>query len=121
MEKLVLTIIEEQNVFVEALRYLNFLKVNNVTNNPEIMDYVKNSKEKEFIIATELGVMQRLVRDYPDKNFCLATPKAVCPNMKKNNLEDILHVLETEENEIIVEDTLIEKSLLPIRRMLEIK
>ena len=39
----------------------------------------------------------------------------------KNNLEDILHVLETEENEIIVEDTLIEKSLLPIRRMLEIK
>ena len=40
MEKLVLTIIEEQNVFVEALRYLNFLKVNNVTNNPEIMDYV---------------------------------------------------------------------------------
>ncbi len=87
----------------------------------EIMNYVKNSKEKEFIIATELGVMQRLVRDYPDKNFYLATPKAVCPNMKKNNLEDILHVLETEENEIIVEDTLIEKSLLPIRRMLEIK
>ena len=39
MEKLVLTIIEEQNVFVEALRYLNFLKVNNVTDNPEIMDY----------------------------------------------------------------------------------
>ena len=87
----------------------------------EIMNFVKNSKEKEFIIATEFGVMQRLVRDYPDKNFYLATPKAVCPNMKKNNLEDILHVLETEENEIIVEDTLIEKSLLPIRRMLEIK
>lgn len=87
----------------------------------EIMNYVKNSKEKEFIIATELGVLQRLVRDYPDKSFYLATSKAVCPNMKKNNLEDILHVLETEENEIIVEDTLIEKSLLPIRRMLEIK
>ncbi len=87
----------------------------------EIMNFVKNSDEKEFIIATELGVLQRLVRDYPDKNFYLATSKAVCPNMKKNNLEDILHVLETEENEIIVEDTLIEKSLLPIRRMLEIK
>lgn len=87
----------------------------------EIMNFVKNSKETDFIIATEFGVMQRLVRDYPDKNFYLATPKAVCPNMKKNSLEDILHVLETEENEIIVEDTLIEKSLLPIRRMLEIK
>lgn len=87
----------------------------------EIMNFVKNSNEKEFIIATELGVLQRLVRDYPDKSFYLATSKAVCPNMKKNSLEDILHVLETEENEIIVEDTLIEKSLLPIRRMLEIK
>ncbi len=100
----------------ESLEHADF-----IGSTTEIMDFVKNSKEKDFVIATELGVMQRLVRDYPNKNFYLATPKAVCPNMKKNNLEDILHVLETEENEIIVEDTLIEKSLLPIRRMLEIK
>jgi hypothetical protein len=40
MEKLVLTIIEERNTFIEALRYLNFLKVNEITDNEDIMHYV---------------------------------------------------------------------------------
>lgn len=40
MEKLVLTIIEERNTFIEALRYLNFLKINKVTDNEDILHYV---------------------------------------------------------------------------------
>lgn len=40
MEKLVLTIIEERDTFIEALRYLNFLKINKITNNEDIMHYV---------------------------------------------------------------------------------
>lgn len=39
MEKLILTIVEEKETFVEALRYLNFLKINEVTTNEDILNY----------------------------------------------------------------------------------
>ena len=85
-----------------------------------IMKYAKESDAKEFIIVTEKGVVDRLLRDYKDKKFYLVSNKAVCPNMKKNNLEDILHVLETEENEIFVEEEIAAKAKRAIERMIAI-
>lgn len=85
-----------------------------------IMKYAKESDAKEFIIVTEKGVVDRLSRDYKDKKFYLVSNKAVCPNMKKNNLEDILHVLETEENEIFVEEEFAAKAKRAIERMIAI-
>lgn len=85
-----------------------------------IMKYAKESDAKEFIIVTEKGVVDRLSRDYKDKKFYLVSNKAVCPNMKKNNLEDILHVLETEENEIFVEEEIAAKAKRAIERMIAI-
>ena len=85
-----------------------------------IMKYAKESDAKEFIIVTEKGVVDRLSRDYKDKKFYLVSNKAVCPNMKKNNLEDILHVLETEENEIFVEEEIATKAKQAIERMIAI-
>ena len=85
-----------------------------------IMKYAKESDAKEFIIVTEKGVVDRLSRDYKDKKFYLVSNKAVCPNMKKNNLEDILHVLETEENEIFVEEEIAAKGKRAIERMIAI-
>ena len=41
--------------------------------------------------------------------------------MKYNSLEDILYVLETGKNNIVVPENIIEKAVLPIQRMLEIK
>lgn len=87
----------------------------------QIIDYCKNSNEKDFIIGTEFGVLQRLVRDCPDKNFSLASSRAVCREMKYNSLEDILHVLETGKNNITVSQEIIKKAVLPIQRMLEVK
>lgn len=66
----------------------------------EIMDYAKNSDKKEFVIATEKGVLDRLKRDCPNKVFHLIKDDIVCKNMKWNSLEDILYVLENETNEI---------------------
>lgn len=85
-----------------------------------IMKYAKDSEEKEFIIVTEKGVSDRLTRDYPDKKFYLVCNKAVCPNMKLNTLEDILRVLETEENEIFVDEEVAEKARQSIERMVAI-
>ena len=85
-----------------------------------IMKYAKESDAKEFIIVTEKGVVDRLSRDYKDKKFYLVSNKAVCPNMKKNTLDDILHVLETEENEIFVEEEIAAKAKRAIERMIAI-
>lgn len=85
-----------------------------------IMNYAKNSDKKSFIIATEQGVIDRLVRDFPEKEFIPVKENIVCPNMKMTSLEDILEVLETEKNEIFVNDEIAQKAVKCIDKMLEV-
>lgn len=85
----------------------------------QIMERVSKGEAETFIIGTEIGVLERLERDYPDKKFILASDKTVCPNMKYTTLEDILHVLENMpcENEIFVNEEVRQEALLPIEKM----
>ncbi|HCB10820.1 MAG TPA: quinolinate synthase [Cyanobacteria bacterium UBA11991] len=85
-----------------------------------IMKYVAKSKNKEFIIATEQGVVDRLKRDYPNKKIIPIKNNIICPNMKMTTLEDILHVLDTEENEIFVNKDIAQKAVRCLDRMLEV-
>lgn len=85
-----------------------------------IMKFAKESDNKSFIIATEQGVVDRLKRDLPDKEIIPVKENIVCPNMKMTSLEDILHVLETEENEIFVDENIAPKAVRCIDRMLEV-
>ena len=87
----------------------------------EIMDYVKNSSEKEFVIATEKGVVDRLTRDYADKKFHLIKDSIVCKNMKWNTLDDIYNSLVNETHEITLDNEVSEKAMECINRMLEVK
>ena len=87
----------------------------------EIMDYVKNSLEKEFVIATEKGVVDRLTRDYADKKFHLIKDSIVCKNMKWNTLDDIYNSLVNETHEITLDNEVSEKAMECINRMLEVK
>ncbi len=86
----------------------------------QIIKYVKNSDEKEFIISTELGVVERLDRDFPDKKFHLVSSKAVCKDMKLHKLEDILAALNNEEYEINIDENLRKKAYSSIKRMLDL-
>lgn len=85
-----------------------------------IMNFAKKSDATQFIIATELGVVERLQRDLKEKEFILASPKAVCPNMKWNHLEDILNSLKYEQYEINVDEEIAKKAITCINRMLEV-
>jgi quinolinate synthase len=84
-----------------------------------IMNFVKNSDNKSFVIVTEKGVVDRLERDYPEKEFIPIRENLVCPSMKMTTLEDILEVLENETNEIIVDKEIAKKAVKCIDRMLE--
>ena len=85
-----------------------------------IMNFVSKSKDREFIIATEQGVTDRLTRDYPNKKIIPIKNNLICPNMKMTSLEDVLHVLETEENEIMVEENIAKRAVNCLNRMLEV-
>jgi quinolinate synthase len=58
-------------------------------------DYCRSSSARRFIIGTEAGILWRLKQESPDKEFILASPALVCPNMKLTSLEDVLESLRT--------------------------
>ena len=85
-----------------------------------IIDYVKNSNDRQFIIVTEKGVVDRLKRDYPEKEFILISNNMLCESMKLTTLEQILYSLENEVNEIVMDDKTVELSAGCIERMLKV-
>ena len=85
-----------------------------------IIDYVKNSSEKQFVIVTEKGVADRLKRDYPDKEFILISQNMLCESMKLTTLEEILYSLENEVNEITLDENVRKLSENCIERMLKV-
>lgn len=85
-----------------------------------IIAYALESTCEEFIICTEYGVECKLMGDNPAKKFYFPKNRPCCADMKLNTLEKLLHVLQTEENEVLVNDALREASLVPLDRMLEL-
>lgn len=58
-------------------------------------DFCRKSPARRFIIGTEAGILYRLRKENPDKEFILASPALICPNMKLTSLEDVLEALTT--------------------------
>ena len=90
----------------------------------KMYNYVKESslKENKFIIGTEIGLLDRMKIDFPNKNFYLANDRMICYNMKKHNLELVKYVLEHPDDrnfEIKVPDEIRKRAINPINRMLE--
>ena len=85
-----------------------------------IIDYVKKSPEKQFVIVTEKGVADRLKRDYPDREFILIKDDMLCESMKLTTLEEIWHALEYEVNEINLDEEVRRLSYNCIDRMLKV-
>lgn len=85
-----------------------------------IMKYAIEHPDKQYIIATEKGVIDRLRRDYKDKEFIPVKENIICPNMKWHTLADILNALKHEEHEINVDENIAEKARNCIERMLEV-
>ena len=85
-----------------------------------IIYYATKSDKKEFIISTELGVLYQLKTNNPDKQFFAAGSVQICPNMKKVTLEKARDCLRVNTGVVEVSDEKREKSLVPLKRMLEL-
>ncbi len=82
--------------------------------------YCAESPAREFIIGTELGMLDRLRNDNPDKGFWPVTELADCPNMKLTTLEKVLWELEDLEHRVTLPDEVVEQARRPIEKMVEI-
>lgn len=58
-----------------------------------IINFVKESDEKQFIIGTELEIAETLQYECPDKEFFILSKKLICPNMKITTLVDVYNTL----------------------------
>ena len=88
-----------------------------------IMDFAKESDEKEFIIGTENSIVEHLRFDCPDKKFYPLSKELICSDMKLTTITGVLSVLksigETDENEILMTDEQIKKARVCIDEMLK--
>ncbi len=90
-----------------------------------LLNYSTNNPAKEFIVATESGILHQMQRDNPMKTFIPAPPNNSCacndcPHMKRNTLEKLYLCMKNGQPEIFVPAHIIEKAVVPIERMLEI-
>jgi quinolinate synthase len=82
--------------------------------------YVETSPAREFVVATETGMVYRLQRKFPDRSFFAATKHALCPNMKKITLEKVVESLESLGPAISVEPGVADRARRAIRAMLDV-
>lgn len=85
----------------------------------EIIDYVKEDDNKKYIVCTENGVLHQLNFENPDKEFIFVNPTPCCTDMKLNTIEKIYSVLNNEDNEIVVDEGMRAKAMIPLEKMLE--
>lgn len=85
-----------------------------------MMRYAKENNAKRFIVATETGILYRLRKDNPGKEFIPISNDAVCKYMKMITLEKVYRSLRDEVYEVKVPEEIAAKARLAIERMLSI-
>ena len=83
--------------------------------------YAKESNAQEFIVGTEEGLLHRLRKENPGKQFFVAYEGAVCPNMKLTTLDRLFLSLRDEKHVVKVPEETARKARTSLERMFEIK
>ncbi|MFH0941535.1 MAG: quinolinate synthase NadA [Chloroflexota bacterium] len=85
-----------------------------------MLRYAAQTDAREIIVGTEIGIIHRLKKENPGKQFIPASEQAVCPNMKKITLEKVLWSLESMSPRVTVPEPVRLKARRAVDRMLAI-
>ena len=90
-----------------------------------LLNYTKKDESKEYIVATEAGILHQMQLSSPSKTFIPAPPTNSCacndcPHMKLNTLEKLYLCMKYEQPELLMDPELMVAAKKPIERMLEI-
>src|ERR671913_1276958 len=85
-----------------------------------MMKHARASSTKQFLVATETGILYRMQKENPDKQFIPIKSDALCKYMKKITLEKVYNSLREDIYEVKVPKNTADKARLAIDRMLAI-
>lgn len=89
-----------------------------------IIRYAEGSPARQFIVATESGILHEMKKRCPDKELIPAPPESdscacnECPHMKKNTLEKVYLCLRDLEPRIEIDEAIRLRALRPVEAML---
>ncbi len=86
----------------------------------QIIRYARETGAKTLIIATEEGIINRLKKDSPEKEFLLAHRAGICPNMKRNTLERIYTSLKEEIYQVTIPTRIASNARHALEKMFEL-
>jgi len=81
--------------------------------------YARETKAKEIIVGTETGIIHKLKKENPEKDFFAVSESFICADMKKTTLQKVLFSLENIVNEIIIPEEISLRARAGIQRMLD--
>lgn len=84
-----------------------------------MLRYVQGSSAREFIVATEQGLLQRMMRENPDKVFIPAGAAKICSNMKRTSLPDVRAALRDDQYAIEIDPAIAARAGRALREMLQ--
>lgn len=85
-----------------------------------MMNHAKNSTSKQFVVATETGILYRMQKLNPGKQFIPMSENAVCKYMKMITLDKVHASLKEEKYQVKVPKNIADKAQIAIERMLAI-
>jgi quinolinate synthase len=91
-----------------------------IASTERMIQLTRERPAREFIIATETGIMHRMQQTAPDKTFLAADPEAVCAYMKTITLPRVRDALILDQFEITVPDDIAERARLSLERMVSL-
>lgn len=100
------------------------LLADHVGSTASLLKYAQESPAREFIVATESGILHKMRQSCPDKTFIAAPPEQAgcacnnCSYMKLNTLEKLRDCLRDLSPEIHVDEEVAARAIRPIKRML---
>ncbi len=83
-------------------------------------EFAAKNPAKKFIVGTENGILWRLRKENPDKQFIVPSPVLVCRDMKLTRLEDVLLCLETMKPQVTVPEEIRVKAKQALDKMLAV-
>ena len=100
-------------------------KADYIGSTSQLIKFVQEDNSNEYIVATEPGVIKQMSENSSGKLFIPAPPESncscnECPYMRLNTMEKLYLCMKNKRPEIILDKGLMEKALVPIKRMLEI-